>query len=686
MARLEVLVGYNAGQKFALSDEVSLGRSNDNDICFPDNQISRRHARLFRQGSRFLIEDLDSVNGTILRGKRLSPHLPCDLQDGDEIGLGSLRLGFYTDGPLSEQPHHPPRVAEVNATRDQTSWMDSRDAAAFTVLEDAHETPQPSVILDASEVLQKIETSVTQTDTAPQETLKRFQAMCQVSVALGAIKEREALLQKIMDCIFDIFPEADRAFILLKDAASERLKPAAAKHRHKENAPQEAFAISRTIVNEVLIHKRAILSYDAMGDARFKSQDSIIDLSIRSMMCAPLLVGDEILGLIQIDTCTGHYLFSADDLQMLTGISAQVAIALKNVQHVDDFKRLFESLIDLIVTAIDEKSRYTAGHCRRVPILTMLLAEAVCKQQEGPLKDFTLSAEELYELQVAALLHDCGKLSTPVYVVDKATKLETIFDRIHLIDTRIEILQRDAEIAVLRQKLAAFGVNDLNPPEQEALNSTMAQLQETKAFLHDCNCGGETMAESHQHRIHELAQKFTWCNSAGEQMPLLTDNEVHHLTVAKGTLTSEERAVINSHAAITIKMLEALPYPPYLRQVPLLAGVHHERMDGTGYPRGYTKDQIPMGGRIIGIADIFEALTAPDRPYKQGKTVMETLQILGQMKLNGHIDPDLFDVFVKECVYQTYAEAHLGPEQLDQVNLADIPGYTSTCHDTSAQS
>jgi hypothetical protein len=270
-------------------------------------------------------------------------------------------------------------------------------------------------------------------------------------------------------------------------------------------------------------------------------------------------------------------------------------------------------------------------------------------------------------------------------VLDKATKLETIFDRIQLIDTRVEILRRDAEIALLRQKLASLGVESLDSSEQALLHATLQQLHEAREFLRSCNLGGEAMAESCRQRIHELAGTYIWCNAEGRRMPLLTDEEVHYLSIPKGTLTSEEREVINSHAAITVKMLEALPYPAYLRRVPLLAGVHHECMNGTGYPSGYTKEQIPIGGRIIGIADIFEALTAPDRPYKRGKTLMESLQILGQMKLNGQIDPDLFDVFIKERVYQTYAETHLAPEQIDQVNLTEIPGYTPTAHNASPQ-
>jgi HD-GYP domain-containing protein (c-di-GMP phosphodiesterase class II) len=680
MARLKVLTGCKAGQNYMLTDDVSLGRNNDNAISFTDSQISRKHARLIRQGTDFFIEDLDSVNGTILRGKPLLPHTPCLLQDGDEIGLGSVRLVFYTDEliPWQLDDDTPsPHDTALPLSR-EAAWRSQSPPLGVTLFADEQPSPHATVVIDASELLAKIEASATRGDTELQEMLKRFHAMCQVSIALGSIKDQEALLHKIMGCLFDIFPAVNRAFIVLKEQDSDTLVPIVARQRHGFETSQPPLAMSRTIVNQVLMHKQAILSCDAMDDERFKSQESIINLSIRSMMCAPLLVGDEILGLIQVDTCTGQSLFSAEDLQMLIGISNQIAIAMKNVQLVNDFKRLFESLIDLIVTAIDERSRYTAGHCRRVPILTMLLAEAACRQQEGPLKDFTLSAEELYELQVAALLHDCGKLSVPMYVVDKATKLEAVFDRIGLIDTRFEILHRDAEIALLRQKLAALGGDTLTPAEQMALDASRQQLLEARDFLHSCNIGSESMSESSRHRVQALAQHYTWHNIAGEQMPLLSDDEVHHLTVLKGTLTPEEREVMNSHAAITIKMLKALPYPPYLRQVPLLAGVHHERMDGTGYPGGYTKDEIPMGGRIMGIADIFEALTAPDRPYKKGKTLMESLQILGQMKLDGHIDPDLFDVFIKERVYQTYAEAYLTPDQIDPVNVADIPGYTPT--------
>jgi HD-GYP domain-containing protein (c-di-GMP phosphodiesterase class II) len=544
--------------------------------------------------------------------------------------------------------------------------------------------PKVAIAPEAAANMAEVDEDEKQTDKGLQDALKRLQAICQVSMALGVITDREKLLHRILECIFDIFPAAQRSFIMLQDKDNNTLVPIAAKQRQEIPVVREEVAISHTIVNEVVTHKRSVLSFDAMDDERFQEGESIINLSIRSMMCAPLLFGEELLGLIQVDTHTGLRSFTAEDLHVLTGISAQAAIAVKNSQLVDDFKLLFDSLVELIATTIDEKSSYTGDHCRRVPMLTMMLAEAVCNTQDGPLHDFHMSDEEMYELKVSALLHDCGKVTTPTHVADKGTKLETIFDRIHLIDTRFEILKRDAEIAYLRNKLASSEHRhtsaDAETTEMDAeaiaLKDYRQQLGADRAFLGACNIGDEPMSESLQKKVKEIAHKYTWVNPHGTEEPFLSENEIYNLIVPKGTLTTEEREVINSHVGITIKMLETLPYPTYLRRVPKFAGAHHERMDGQGYPKGLSRDQIPIQGRILGIADIFEALTANDRPYKKGKTLTESLHILGTMKEDGAIDPDLFDVFINEQVYLRYAKDYLDPEQLDEVVLSEIPGYT----------
>jgi len=330
---------------------------------------------------------------------------------------------------------------------------------------------------------------------------------------------------------------------------------------------------------------------------------------------------------------------------------------------INQLEQLFESFINLINSAIDEKSPYTGGHCQRVPVLTMLLAEAVNETRDGPLSDFHMTEKDRYELKIAGLLHDCGKVTTPVHVVDKATKLETIYDRIHLIDTRFEILKRDLELEEARGRL-----------DRAQVQKRLRELDDDRRFLHACNIGGERMRDEDVERVRRIAA-YRWRDVTGHEANFLSEDEVRNLTIRAGTLTDEERKIINHHIVATIKMLEALPWPKHLTKVPEYAGGHHERMDGKGYPKGLTREQMSVQARCMGIADIFEALTARDRPYKKGKTLSESLEILGRMKLNHHIDPDLFDIFVRRKVYRRYAEMFLEREQIDEVDESKIPGY-----------
>ncbi len=390
---------------------------------------------------------------------------------------------------------------------------------------------------------------------------------------------------------------------------------------------------------------------------------------------------NEIIGVLQLINSThpqtGEILaFSASDQRLTESLASQAAIALTNRMLINQLEQLFESFIKLINTAIDDKSPYTGGHCQRVPVLTMLLAEAVNETGEGPLAEFHMADKDRYELKIAGLLHDCGKVTTPVHVVDKATKLETIYDRIHLIDTRFEVLRRDAEIEFMKKKLALAGKGKrLDADEEEKrYRERLRQLEDDCRFLHACNIGGERMKDADAERVRRIA-KYRWRDVAGHEAEFLTEDEARNLTIRAGTLTDEERKVINHHIVATVKMLEALPWPKHLTNVPEYAGGHHERMDGKGYPKGLTREQMSVQARCMGIADIFEALTAKDRPYKKGKTLSESLEILGRLKLNGHIDPDLFDVFVRKKVYRRYAEMFLDAEQIDQVDESRIPGY-----------
>ena len=390
---------------------------------------------------------------------------------------------------------------------------------------------------------------------------------------------------------------------------------------------------------------------------------------------------DEVIGVLQLINAVsrdagGLVPFSVADQELVMSLASQAATVLTKERLIKEHRTLFESFIELIAAAIDDKSPYTGGHCRRVPELTLMLADAAAQTQYGPLKEFSMSEDDRYELKIAGWLHDCGKVTTPEHVVDKSTKLETIFDRIQIINARFEVLKRDAEIRVLKEKLEAKEkgkrVNDKKL--DKTLAAELEQLDRDREFLNVCNVGGESMAKADQDRVERIAA-YRWANNDGIETNFLTEEETYNLNIKKGTLTPEEREIINHHIVATIKMLESLPYPKHLRRVPEFACGHHEKMDGTGYPRGLTRDEMSVQARVMGIADIFEALTADDRPYKPAMPVSEALQILGRMKTTNHVDPDLFDVFVRKKVYLRYAQQFLEPRQIDHVDVSKIPGY-----------
>jgi len=444
--------------------------------------------------------------------------------------------------------------------------------------------------------------------------------------------------------------------------------------------PNHHMVVTHAVLNDTTVNIPD--AYDAEGFDFSGTQkfDSNTGYRSTSFLTVPLKDHEgDIIGVLQLlnaqDEETGAIIAFDEEAQHLAeSLSSQAAIALTNRHLIDDLKQLLESLIQLIATAIDEKSPYTGGHCKRVPVLTMLLADAAARTTDGPLKEFQMSDDDRYELEMAAWLHDCGKITTPEYVVDKATKLETIYDRIETVDTRFEVLKRDAEIAMLKKKIAAL--ENGTPVDEQALQDEFRDqirlLDDELDFLHLSNTGGEFMSPEDQSRIRQIGE-HPWMHN-GEQIPLLTENEVYNLTIEKGTLTPEEREVINNHIVATIKMLEALPFPKHLQHVPEYAGGHHEKMDGTGYPRGLKREQMSVQARIMAIADIFEALTAKDRPYKEGKKLSESLRILSLLKQDNHIDPDLFDIFIKERLYEQYAQQYLDPAQIDQVDLTALVG------------
>src|SRR5450830_295294 len=538
--------------------------------------------------------------------------------------------------------------------------------------------------------------------TEQQELLKRLERLNAIGIALSAERNNKRLLEMILlgakeitnadgGTLYTVTDDRRLKFeimrtmtlgIVMGGTTGKDIPFPPLPLYLEDGTPNLNMVAAYTVLNDRTVNIEDAYEADGFDFSGTRKFDQNMGYRSKSFLTIPMKNHEnEIIGVLQlinaIDAETGEIVpFSAENQQLVESLASQAAVALTNHNLIEGLKNLFESFIELIADAIDEKSPYTGGHCQRVPELTMMLANAACKTQVGPLREFNLTEKEIYELRIAAWLHDCGKVTTPESVMDKPTKLSCIFDRVHLLDQRFELLKKQAEIEMLRKQLALLQAGEADECNLLAseLHAFNQRLDEDKAFLHNANLGGEFMTPEDQQRVINISA-YALYSAEGERIPFLSEDEIYNLNIARGTLTNEERTVINNHIDVTIKMLESLPYPKDLQRVPEYAGGHHERMDGKGYPRGLKREQMSIPARIMGIADIFEALTSRDRPYKKIKTLSESLFILGKMKLDNHIDPDLFDLFIRDKIYLKYAQQFLEPDQIDEVNEQTIPGY-----------
>jgi HD-GYP domain-containing protein (c-di-GMP phosphodiesterase class II) len=526
------------------------------------------------------------------------------------------------------------------------------------------------------------------------ERLKRVELLLRTGIALSAERNRERLIETILVeaqqlCHADggtLYLKNERdelCFAILRnDSLGLRLGGTTGQAVDLPPVPTRDALTGepnhKNVASHAALSRRSVNIADAYSAPGFDfSGTQAFDLRhgyrSRSFLTIPLQNSEGlVLGVLQLinarDPKSGQVLpFQREDQLIVEALASQAGIAIDNRKLLDDQRDLLESFIRMIAGAIDAESPYTGAHCERVPVLTEMLTRSLCEAQTGPFADFSLNDDEWYELHIAAWLHDCGKVATPTHVMDKATKLERVYDRLQAVRTRFELLKRDARIEYL-EALA------LRPQERTALEATyLAQLEQLDAelsLLAVSNLGGEFLSPEKQAQIRAIAGRSYL--EGGLRVPLLSEDEVDNLCISRGTLTHAERLIINGHMVQTVRMLEALPFPRHLRRVPEYAGGHHERMDGTGYPRGLFAGDMSVPARVLAIADVFEALTASDRPYKPGKKLSETMSIMGAMKRDNHLDPDLLDHFVSSGVYRKYAERYLSPELIDAVDEARI--------------
>ena len=464
-------------------------------------------------------------------------------------------------------------------------------------------------------------------------------------------------------------------------------------------------AVESCVINNEIINLPEIYGSNKLDNTFFANYDALNDYSSISLLTIPLVNRKGFcIGAVQYvnakDSKGKNKSFTKEMQKEIISFCNLATLILENRKLREDYGQLLESFIEVLARAIDAKSPYTGAHCQRVPVIARMLATAAVQEDTGPLKDFEMSNDDWYALNIASWLHDCGKVTTPEYIVDKATKLETIDNRIHEIRNRFEILRRDAHIEYLKKRLA-------NVAPQETLQAEFVnkirELEKEFDFVAKCNIGDTPLSDKDVARLQQISQiqfiryfsrmkGLSWAerdavkdvelfsNPSYENLIQNRDDqinapfnrgELYNLTIRSGTINKKEREKINEHIVVTIDMLKALPFPKELSNVVEYAGAHHERIDGHGYPNGLTGEQMSIPAKIMAIADIFEALTANDRPYKEPKKLSTVLSIMQHMKNSGHIDPDLYEVFIKSKVYEEYASQYISPEQIDEIKPED---------------
>ncbi|WP_152227947.1 HD domain-containing phosphohydrolase [Pseudomonas sp. SCB32] len=533
-------------------------------------------------------------------------------------------------------------------------------------------------------------------------TIHNFQA---ITLTLSRETRLDSMLEGVLSRLVEATAVMGGAVYLLEDEDS-RLRLACTVHG--QQYPQSMVIEGFT---EAQLAER-------VGQA-LANRGQYLEVSLRNR-------SDELLGILVLQLAEE----GADSQQPLQPfkrfveeLSGAAAVAIETRQLIEAQQRLLDAIIKLLADAIDAKSPYTGGHCERVPQLADLLLQKVIDSRDGEYASFTMSDAERYEFQIAAWLHDCGKITSPEYVVDKATKLETLYNRLHEVRMRFEVIWRDIELDYWRGMAAGNDIG-LLAARRDALHEA---LREDYAFVAQANVGGEFMKDEDIERLKRIGER-RWLRNFDDRLGISHDElerkrgcpeptlpaeeflladkpehrvpwgerkppvdkddprniwgfdmrlppfasnygELYNLGIRRGTLNEEERFKINEHIVQTLMMLTTLPLPRHLRRVPTIAANHHEKVDGTGYPRKLSREQMSIPERVMAIADIFEALTAADRPYKAPKTLSESLKILAFMARDQHIDADLFRVFLIQGVYLEYGERFLRPEQIDAVDV-----------------
>lgn len=620
-------------------------------IFIEDENISRDHLHIFMNGNGYCVEDLGSTNGSCLGNTPLNCGQVYPLHDGEVIRLGDTQLLFANFD------------ADILMNRDMQSeetleipFHFSDDMPTLEVVADIELQQDVSMMVDASQLIQELHNRPATELLKNEELVKRMQAMVQVSMALGATTRLEDLMTCITEQIFDLFAEAERAFVMLYEQKKAHLVPLSVRYRDKPEMTNKKIGISHSIIKNVIENKQAILIDDAQGDLQYGQQESVMNLAIRSVMCVPILFQNQVLGLVQVDNRGGSKAFSADELQILAAVCSQLAISLRNSQLYEEIESLFEGFVKASVQAIESRDPGTAGHSFRVADYAEKLAIAVDRSADTDLKLISFNQEQIKELRYASLLHDFGKVGVREHVLTKARKLyphelDNLKLRVHYAEACMQ--ERAYRGLVERHILEKFSAEKFEKEKRKLEQQLIQERTHLRRFvdmvleLNEPGCQRDELIEG-------LAdyKGFQFDTIYHQSQLLMEPFEFSALTDSRGTLNVAERKEIETHVTHTFIFLSLIPWTSRLNGIPDIAYAHHERMDGSGYPRGLANEEIPLPAKIMAIVDIYDALTAGDRPYRQGLNNERALEIIESEVKIGKLDENLFRVFIESSAYQ----------------------------------
>jgi len=493
------------------------------------------------------------------------------------------------------------------------------------------------------------------------EILEQIEDIIKIGIALSAEKDKNRLLEMIVTEARRI-TNADGGtlylcegnYLIYKIMQNESMQVFLGGQGEPVNQPPVALikenvsayaAITRKSINIPDVYQ--VKEFDFSGPRKF---DSATGYKTLSMLVIPLENHEEtVIGVLQLINARdeeGNLIpFAPYFENVIRALASQAAILLTNMQLLNDIENLFNSFVKVMATAIDSRTPYNANHTRRVALLAGELARAINQENlDNPVFD----EDRITQLVMAGWLHDIGKIATPLEIMNKATRIEK---QLNLIMQRFDYIFTAQQAQYLQEKLNLWGHAEELERLEKRWEEEQNYLEYSRELILKCNNPATFIDDTIREKIREIAS-HTYLDRNGQRKPWLTEEEVTTLSVAKGTLTEKERRIMEEHVAVTARLLDQIPFTRKLKDVPFFASIHHEHLNGNGYPHGLKGEEIPIEGRILALVDVFDALTADDRPYKKAMPLEQALKILGFMVKDGELDGKLLEIFIRNKVWE----------------------------------